>query len=272
MFPRQCLLPKIPSLFASLVGPNIHWSLSTGSYADAALAHGSVASAFGYQMYASQQQQQQNILQGLERCTHQLDRQHQEIQGLQKEFQHMVLRQTATSDSNRVYAWDHPSPYYNYDQRRAPGFNMDGRYQSTYVSSYKPDIAHAATSPRAFNDETRNRFTQTDVHSNQPRANSFSLFGDQPIQHQSNAASFSPFKFNGFKEGSKEEASAKTTTTTITTAIEEGISVPQHTGAGYNPLIYTGKKFIHLYTVDYFQFACLLSLSCLYMMVTDNSF
>lgn len=191
-----------------------------------------ISSAFGVQRNTTQQQEQQ-ILQSLERCTVQLDRQHQEIQSLQREFQNMLLRQPAAV-TNRVYAWDLPSSYYSgYGQRRAAE-PLGGLIPNEEKLEYKPDMAHAATSPRIFDDDFRNRFTQTESEPSQKRnVEYFSMFDNQ---QQSNAKSFSPFNFHEFKEDRKNEE----TSAAATIRGDERTSIKKQSDSSYNPMVYAG--------------------------------
>lgn len=205
---------------------------------DGPFSHGSMGSSLGYQRNTDQKLQERQILQALERCTNQLDHQHREIQSLQREFQKLLLRQSVTADSNnRVYAWDQQTlPYGNYGQRRVFGANMDARYQneSSLASSFKPDLAHAATSPRIFDDETRSRFTQTEVTSNQAVPQSqFLRTGEPSNQSNVNSAPFLPFNFTNFGQDIKETAVS-------TTQADDKTAVAKQAESGYNPLVYTG--------------------------------
>ena len=210
----------------------------TAFYVDGPFTHGPMGSGLNYQRNTNQKQQQHQILQALERCTNQLDRQHQEIRSLQREFQQMLLRQSVAPDSNnRVYAWDHQTlPYGNYGQRRAFDANMDSRYQneSSLTSSFKPDLAQAATSQRVFDDETRSRLTQTEATSNQTVPQSRFLGAGEPSnQSNVNSAPFLPFKFTGFGQDIKESAIS-------TNQVDDRTTISKHAESGYNPLIYTG--------------------------------
>ena len=211
-----------------------------------------MGSGLGYQRNTSQQQQQQHILQALERCTNQLDRQHQEIQSLQREFQKLLLRQSFVSDgSNRVYAWDHQtSPHGHFDQRQI--FDLDGHFknESPFVSSFKPDVIHAATSPHIFSDETRSRFTQTEAASNQTLTHAQRPGVDGVSgQHIATSASFLPFKFNDFRQGNEKSATA------ATPADDDQLAITKQSNSGYNPLIYTG---IYLVSIVLMSFRCIL--------------
>ena len=194
---------------------------------------------------SSTNHQQQNILQSLERCMNQLDRQHQEIQSLQRDFQSMLLRQ---SSGNRVYAWEHPTPFpmREYGQSKAASADLDGRYPSEArtVPSFKPDFAHAATSPPIAVDETENRFTQTEFQPKRTVAGKTgafsSLFDEQSDQKQRNAESFPPFNFHGFKEESKAVASSAT----LAQRNDERASAQIQSDNSYNPLVYTGMLII----------------------------
>ena len=200
--------------------------------------HGPLASGLGFQRstHQQQQQQQQQILHTLERCTNQLDRQHQEIQSLQREFHNMLLRQSAEASTRRVYAWDEHAPAFgNYDQRKA--FSADARNQneSFLGSTYKTTVTYPPSGPiHVFGDESQSRFTQTEIPPSQPmKRNEYGLAGE-PSNQQLRDTNFGQFfRLNEFRQGA-------TQSTMSTAHVDERSSNSKQPDAEYNPLIYAG--------------------------------
>lgn len=207
----------------------------------------------------------QNMLQALNRCTSQLDRQHQEIQHLQREFQNMVLN-PSSNISQRVYPWENPSPSLNlesgFGQSRGTdpfrssqndSFLNSGPFgsgvRSNYGPRYKPEQTHSATSPHVFTDDTTHRFTQTDLHHfSMPSQtkNSYSLFGQQTDhaggKPDSTPGDFSPFRFYDLKDSDKDEKPEFFPPTSSNLRVEHRVprSSNEDTSNYYNPLAYTG--------------------------------
>eukprot|EP00794_Sanderia_malayensis_P007218 gene7218-8026_t len=208
------------------------------------------------------------ILQALNRCTSQLDRQCHDIQQLQREFQHMSVN-PLSSARQRVYPWENPSPM-SIDSRYNAGLNgmfrtsaNAGAQDSSLVNNsaglfqqnqanvgdlqYRPGLTHSATSPHAFMDDTENRHTQTDIladivgnNIDNPPFSLFSQAQDRSAganERKEKPSGYSPFRFYDY-ENTRERENAKEFSFP-TSSTEPKRSANQDINDKYDPLVYT---------------------------------
>ncbi len=210
-------------------------------------------------------QRSHEILQALNRCTSQLDRQCRDIQRLQREFQSMAINPPASPQKS--YPWENPSPLnintgYSPDRinelfRQSPNTKQDlFANASSYQNNLNPpDVQHraglinSATSPHECLDDTENRYTQTDLPS-KAVSNTYSLFGQQQEQaanrSDSKLTDFSPFRFYDLNEAAKEGDQFFPTASASYGVVSQGAA--RNTGQDntdkYDPLVYTGNRLI----------------------------
>ncbi|XP_065059055.1 pericentriolar material 1 protein-like [Rhopilema esculentum] len=196
------------------------------------------------------EQQHASFLQGLERCTSQLDRQHQEIRNLQNEFQRMVL---GSGVGRRVYAWENPTeanilttighrkPNDPYSTLYTNSFTNSGPFQGDikgFQDQQRPDLTHSATSPHVFADDTINRFTQTEVSPELPRKDAAFSSGQErqkaAAQDKSKTESFPLQGFYSFKVSEQQEHTQHHP--------RPNASNGERIGGSYDPLAYSDSQ------------------------------
>ena len=206
---------------------------------------------FDQQTFDQQNMEQRHasFLQGLERCTSQLDRQHQEIRNLQNEFQRMVL---GSGVGRRVYAWENPTeanilttighrkPNDHYSTSHMNSFTTSGPFQADincFQDQEKPDLTHSATSPHVFADDTINRFTQTEGSPELPRKDAAFSSGQKrekaAAQDKSKTESFPLQGFYSFKVSEQQEHTQRHP--------RPNASNGERIGGSYDPLAYSGN-------------------------------
>ena len=217
------------------------------------------------QQLGQPQQRSLQILQALNRCTSQLDRQCQDIQQLQREFQSMTVNPLPPKN-RRVYAWDNPSPLnistsYNTARvdelfRTSTNAQNSSPFQQQFINTsnqqYRPGVMHSATSPHAFMDDTSNQYTQTDVPGGKGNVKStYSLFGQQAGQPTNEVdvkpSDFSPFRFYDIHSTNDEAAREFFPPNSDTYKVEDGEAFAGGTkgaSANYDPLVYTGTQLL----------------------------